>query len=300
MPSPDLLAYVPFLFLVSDDDRGQIGSGGGELRRARGRPATAAAVRAHARLRVDDGWDLPEDLPPLQTEVAIERAQHRQPQQVADIPFDRSISPIEGAGTAASTVSPGRRMPYLASRPGLDFRTRLTAKPGAATALRAELSRRSRLRADRDGDQYRSPTSRSKRFESPGPSWTCCGCSGIRDDPDQGALIGRCDILGEMGRDGLAAADDADQLDPKLARAMGPRAAALGWSAADDAAAGRGRVPGLGLDHGPVIPGLSDAEIEHWSRRRRQGRWRAGAMWCCACRWRSGRCSATGWRKAFS
>ncbi|MFO1106352.1 MAG: PA0069 family radical SAM protein [Amaricoccus sp.] len=238
-----------------------------ELRRARGAASNRSGrFEPHARLRVDDGWDLPEDLPPLQTEVAIERARSIVSRNKSpDIPFDRSINPYRGCEHGCIYCFARPTHAYLGLSPGLDFETRLTAKPGAAALLRAELSRRSYVCAPiamgTNTDPYQPI---EKRFEI---TRAILDVLRLFRHPvtilTKGALIGRdADILGEMGRDGLAAAGmTLTTLDPKLARAMEPRAAAPERRLLTMRRLAEAGCP-VWASIGPVIPGLNDAEIE--------------------------------------
>src|SRR3954466_2863361 len=114
----------------------------GETRRGRG-----AVSNPHARFepveseRFDDGWDLPEEPAPLKTEVTIERprtiiARNDSP----DISFDRSINPYRGCEHGCVYCFARPTHAYQGLSPGLDFETKLFAKPNAAELLEKELS----------------------------------------------------------------------------------------------------------------------------------------------------------------
>ncbi len=89
---------------------------------------------------VDDGWTPDEDLPLLRTEVSVERprtvlARNTSP----DIGFDRSINPYRGCehGCVYCFARPSHA--YLGLSPGLDFETRLVARPEAPAVLDRQL-----------------------------------------------------------------------------------------------------------------------------------------------------------------
>src|SRR5690349_10167572 len=91
----------------------------------------------------DDGWDTPEEeLPALKTQVTIERAKsiisHN---DSPDVGFSQSINPYSGCehGCSYCFARPSHAFKNLS--PGIDFETRLFAKPNAAELLRAELSK---------------------------------------------------------------------------------------------------------------------------------------------------------------
>jgi hypothetical protein len=78
------------VFVPSRNRRGAKGARGA-LERARG------GSNAMTPLAEDDGWDLPEDLPPLRTEVAEERPRTAITRNSSpDMSFDRSINPYRG------------------------------------------------------------------------------------------------------------------------------------------------------------------------------------------------------------
>ena len=94
------------------------------------------------RARESDGWDTPEDadLPPLRTIVTVDTtktiiARNQSP----DIPFDRSINPYRGCEHGCIYCFARPTHAYLGLSPGLDFESRLFAKPEAAKLLEAEL-----------------------------------------------------------------------------------------------------------------------------------------------------------------
>jgi len=72
------------------------------------------------------------------------RPQGHCPQRLADIGFDRSITRTGAANMAASIVSRGRPTLFLGLSPGLDFESKLFAKPDAPQLLEKE-HRRARI-----------------------------------------------------------------------------------------------------------------------------------------------------------
>ena len=114
-----------------------------EILKARGadtRPANRfdrlATERAH------DGWDIPEDAALLRTEVTNETprsiiTRNRSP----DVPFDRSINPYRGCEHGCIYCFARPSHAYWGLSPGLDFETKLTAKPEAARLLAEEIAK---------------------------------------------------------------------------------------------------------------------------------------------------------------
>src|SRR5437773_2890194 len=113
---------------------------------AKGRGATfnpENRFRRENREAVDDGWTVDDEaLPPRKTIVAIQKsrtiiARNDSP----DIPFTQSINPYQGCEHGCIYCYARPSHAYLDLSPGLDFETKLFAKPNAADLLRAELAR---------------------------------------------------------------------------------------------------------------------------------------------------------------
>jgi len=124
------------------------------LRRApdaaeRGRGATfnpGNRFRREGREAYDDGWARADDddaaPPKLKTVVTIQRARTIIARNDSpDIPFTQSINPYQGCehGCVYCYARPSHA--YLDLSPGLDFESRLFAKPDAAALLRAEMAK---------------------------------------------------------------------------------------------------------------------------------------------------------------
>jgi hypothetical protein len=96
----------------------------------------------------DDGWgSLDEPAAPLRTTVTRDAtrtiiARNQSP----DIPFDRSINPYRGCEHGCIYCFARPTHAYLGLSPGLDFESRLFAKPDAAALLDAELRAPSGIR----------------------------------------------------------------------------------------------------------------------------------------------------------
>src|ERR1700679_3067171 len=91
---------------------------------------------------VDDGWRAEDDAPPpLRTEVIHDStrtiiARNTSP----DISFNQSINPYRGCEHGCIYCFARPTHAYLGMSPGIDFETKLFAKPDAAALLRKELS----------------------------------------------------------------------------------------------------------------------------------------------------------------
>jgi DNA repair photolyase len=96
-----------------------------------------------ARERADDGWGTADEaLPPFRTTVTVETAKSvLQCQKSPDIPFDYSLNAYRGCEHGCIYCYARPSHAYLNLSPGLDFETKLFAKPDAAKLLRAELAK---------------------------------------------------------------------------------------------------------------------------------------------------------------
>jgi len=115
----------------------------------RGRGAISNAVgrfEKQTRVLLDDGWDdgwrAEDDTPPaLRTEVIVDAtrtiiAHNKSP----DISFNQSINPYRGCEHGCIYCFARPTHAYLGMSPGVDFESRLFAKPNAAALLAKELS----------------------------------------------------------------------------------------------------------------------------------------------------------------
>ncbi len=182
-----------------------------------------------------------------------------------DVPFDRSVNAYRGCehGCVYCFARPSHA--YHDLSPGLDFETRLFAKPGAAALLRATLSKPGyRVRPIAIGtntDPYQ-PIERHYRIsrqllalmaETRHPICVTTKSDRVLDD---------IDVLADLARDGLAAvAISVTTLDPALARIMEPRAAHPARRLKAVRALADAGVPTY-VNIAPVIPAISDHEIE--------------------------------------
>ena len=236
---------------------------------APGRGAGANVAGRYERLgreAVHDGWDVVEDMPPLRTEVRDERAGRVVSRNVSpDLPFDRAINPYRGCEHGCVYCFARPTHAWLGLSPGLDFESRLVAKPGAAEALEREIGARGYIpRAIALGsntDPYQ-PVERDR-----GITRAILRVLSDWNHPvtivTKGAMVERdLDFLAPMAERGLVhAALSVTTLDPALSRAMEPRAPAPARRLrAIEALAGAG-VP-VRVSASPVIPALTDHELE--------------------------------------
>jgi DNA repair photolyase len=240
---------------------------GGERRRGRGAVSNATGrFEPLVRTEEDDGWDGLADLPPFKTEVAHEAARTAITRnQSPDIAFDRSINPYRGCEHGCVYCFARPTHAYLGLSPGLDFETKLTAKPNVAELLRRELAAPSykprTIALGTNTDPYQ-PIEKEYRLtrkilevleETRHPV-------GI---VTKSALVLRdLDILSRMAAQGLAkVAISVTTLDPVLARQMEPRAATPAKRLETIAKLTEAGVP-VSVLTAPIIPALNDHEID--------------------------------------
>ncbi len=219
-----------------------------------------------ARHAVDDGWNMAEEMTPVRTEVTIETPRTVITRNASpDLSFDRSINPYRGCEHGCIYCYARPSHAYLGLSPGLDFETKLIARPDAPKVLEAEL-RKPRYRCapiaiGTNTDPYQ-PIEKDHRimrgilevlqaFRHPVGIIT------------KGTLIERdIDILSEMAGQGLAAVGiSVTTLDPDLARRLEPRVPSPARRLAVIERLARAGIP-VRLMASPIIPGLTDHEIE--------------------------------------
>ncbi|HEY0102121.1 MAG TPA: PA0069 family radical SAM protein [Brevundimonas sp.] len=215
----------------------------------------------------DDGWTAADaEAAPLRTTLTPERARTIIARNTSpDIGFDRSINPYKGCEHGCIYCYARPSHAFMGLSPGLDFESRIFFKPEAARLLEQELSRPryvcKRIHIGGNTDPYqpverelnstRSVLEVLQRFNHPYSIIT------------KSVLITRdADILGPMGREGLAqACISLTTLDRGLARAMEPRASTPAKRLEAISRLTDAGVP-VSVGFAPVIPGLNDHELE--------------------------------------
>ena len=112
--------------------------------RRRGRGAginRSGRFEKEKKVTFDDGWQSIDDLPPFKTEVQTEKAKKIITRNNSpDISFDRSINPYRGCEHGCVYCFARPTHAFMGLSPGLDFETKLFAKPNASELLEKELS----------------------------------------------------------------------------------------------------------------------------------------------------------------
>ncbi|MBO0905508.1 PA0069 family radical SAM protein [Jiella sonneratiae] len=237
--------------------------------RRRGRGAginPSGRYEPFSRSSFDDGWDTLGSLPALKTEVQVEKPKTIITRNTSpDISFDRSINPYRGCEHGCVYCFARPTHAYMGMSPGLDFETRLFAKPNAAELLERELARRGyevkSIAIGTNTDPYQ-PIEKDRRIMR-----EILEVLEAANHPvgivTKSALVTRdIDILARMAAKGLAkVALSVTTLDRTLARAMEPRAATPARRLDAVKALSEAGVPTMVMT-APIIPGLNDSEIE--------------------------------------
>ncbi|MFN3550080.1 MAG: PA0069 family radical SAM protein [Mesorhizobium sp.] len=238
-------------------------------RRRRGRAAginPSGRFEALRRDVFDDGWDTIEDLPPFKTEVQMEKPRSIITRNESpDISFDRSINPYRGCEHGCVYCFARPTHGYMGLSAGIDFESKLFAKPDAAKLLERELAKEGyeprTIAIGTNTDPYQPI---EKRY---GIMRQILEVLEAHNHPvgivTKSALVTRdIDILSRMAGKGLAkVALSVTTLDRRLARAMEPRAATPTRRLEAMKALAEAGVP-VSVMVAPVIPGLTDHEVE--------------------------------------
>lgn len=238
----------------------------------RGAPTNLRPTRTGSSERLADGdWldaavDIDGAPPPLRTTVTVEHpktiiARNTSP----DIGFDRSINPYRGCehGCVYCYARPTHAFHDLS--PGLDFESRLFAKPDAARLLRDELAKRGykvapiAIGTNTDGYQ---PIEREWGVSRSVIEVLAETRHPLLVTTKSDRLLRDIDLLADMARDNLVGvAISVTTLDPAVARTLEPRAPHPRRRLAAIRALIDAGVP-TQVNISPVIPAITDHEIE--------------------------------------
>ena len=238
----------------------------------RGAPTNLRPTRTGSLDRAADGdWlDTAEDIdgtaPALRTTVTVEHpktiiARNNSP----DIGFDRSINPYRGCehGCIYCFARPTHAFHDLS--PGLDFESRLFAKPDAAALLRGELAKRGYVPAplaigtNTDGYQ---PIEREWGVTRAVVEVLAETRHPLIVTTKSDRILRDIDLLADMARDNLVGvAISVTTLDPAVARTLEPRAPHPQRRLAAIRKLIDAGVP-TQVNISPIIPAVTDHEIE--------------------------------------
>ena len=236
-------------------------------RRGRGAVTNAAGrYEKQGRVLVDDGWGALDDLPPLRTSVTVDTTRSIINRvNSPDISFDRSINPYRGCEHGCIYCFARPSHAYLGLSPGLDFESRLFAKPEAASLLARELADPKYvcqpIAMGTNTDPYQ-PIEREWRVTRQILEVLNAQHHPVTIVTKSALVLRDLDILADMAtRNLVRVAVSVTTLDARLARAMEPRAATPPRrleAIRQLAAAG---VPTTVMT-APMIPALNDMEME--------------------------------------
>ncbi|WP_425101278.1 PA0069 family radical SAM protein [Tropicibacter sp. S64] len=238
-----------------------------EMRPGRGAASRdAGRFERFAREDLHDGWDIPEEVGVLRTIVAEEVPRSVITYQTSpDLPFDRSLNPYRGCehGCIYCFARPGHA--FLGLSPGLDFETRLIARPTAPEVLAKELRAKryavQPLAIGTNTDPYQ-PVERERRIMR--------GCLEVLRDfrhpvaiVTKGTLVERdIDILSDMAAQGLAKVGiSVTTLDAGLSRKMEPRCPSPARRLETIRRLTEAGIP-VRIMASPLVPALTDPELE--------------------------------------
>lgn len=238
-----------------------------ERRRGRGaRTNKTGRFESDVREAFDDGWESLSDLDAFKTDVIEEVAKsiisHN---DSPDISFQSSINPYRGCEHGCIYCYARPSHCYLGHSAGLDFETKLYAKPNAATLLEREFKKTSykphTIALGGNTDPYQ-PIERERRITR-----SVLEVMAKANHPvgiiTKSALVARdIDILAPMAEKNLArVAISITTLDRRVARAMEPRAATPPKRLETVKKLSDAGIP-VTVMVAPIIPGLTDHEIE--------------------------------------
>lgn len=237
--------------------------------RRRGRGAglnMAGRFEFRTREVFDDGWNSLDSLPAFKTDVQVEKPRTIITRNDSpDISFDRSINPYRGCehGCVYCFARPSHG--YMGLSAGLDFESKLFAKPNAAQLLERELSRPGYkvqpIAIGTNTDPYQ-PVEKEWRIMRQLLEVLEAANHPVGIVTKSALVMRDIDILSRMADKGLArVALSITTVDRKLARAMEPRAATPSRRLETVRALSNAGIP-VSVMAAPMIPGLNDHELE--------------------------------------
>ncbi|TFI59266.1 PA0069 family radical SAM protein [Sphingomonas parva] len=243
-----------------------------DVRHGRGAPENRTPTRFNLPVREADGdWlDAREALddgpPPLRTTVTVEKPKTIITRNTSpDIGFDRSINPYRGCEHGCIYCFARPTHAYHDLSPGLDFESKLFAKPDAAALLRTELGKSGYdvrpIALGTNTDPYQPIEARWRitrsvlevLAETRHPLTITTNSDRVTRD---------IDILAPMAADGLASvAISVTSLTPDISRTLEPRAPSGRKRLAAVRALSAAGIP-VTVAIAPVVPGITDHEVE--------------------------------------
>lgn len=240
-----------------------------DIQRRRGRGAglnPSGRFEPTERVAYDDGWTTLEDMPPFRTEVQVEKPRTAITRNESpDIPFDRSVNPYRGCEHGCIYCFARPTHAYMGLSAGLDFESKLFAKPDAPRLLERELAKPGykprTIAIGTNTDPYQ-PIEREWRIMRQVLEVLQKANHPVVIVTKSALIIRDIDILAAMAEKGLAkVAISVTTLDRKLARTMEPRASTPTRRLEAIRKLSEAGIP-TAVMMAPVIPALNDHEIE--------------------------------------
>jgi len=242
-------------------------------RPGRGATLNALSARFNLATREEDGdWlddraTIDGDAPPARTSVTVEHPRTIITRNASpDIGFDRSINPYRGCEHGCIYCFARPTHAYHDLSPGLDFETRLFAKPDAARLLRAELAkpgyRCAPMALGTNTDPYQPIEERWRITRAIVEVLAECDHP-LTITTKSNRVTRDIDLLAPMAARGLAAvAVSITSLTPAIARTLEPRAPHPAKRLAAVRTLAEAGVP-VFVSIAPVVPAITDGEMEH-------------------------------------
>jgi DNA repair photolyase len=244
------------------------GAGPVDAERRRGRGARSnhtGRFEAERREAFDDGWEGLGDLDAFKTEVYEEPARTIITRNDSpDISFDRSINPYRGCEHGCVYCYARPTHCFLGHSAGLDFETKLYAKPNAAALLERELAHPSYkcdvIAIGTNTDPYQ-PIERERRIMRSILEVLERTSHPVGIVTKSALVLRDIDILARMASRGLAhVALSVTTLDRRIARAMEPRAATPAKRVEALRLLSEAGIPTTAMV-APIVPAINDSEI---------------------------------------
>ena len=260
------------------------------LSMSKSRPSRGATLNASsprfglAQVEVDGDWldvrdDLDEAPPPLRTTVTVERPKTIITRNTSpDVPFDRSINPYRGCEHGCVYCFARPTHAYHDLSPGLDFESRLFAKPDAAALLRTALANPgysvAPMALGTNTDPYQ-PIDAHWGITRSIVSVLAETGHPLTITTKSDRILRDLDLLAPMAARGLASVVmSITSLDPQIAMTLEPRAPHPERRLRAVRVLANAGIP-VHVSIAPVIPAITDHEIEHLLERAAQAGARA-------------------------
>ena len=243
-----------------------------EFRSGRGAPLNARSTRFDDPARVSDGdWlddreQIDEGAPPLRTEVSLETPRTIITSNASpDIGFDRSINAYRGCEHGCIYCFARPSHAYHNLSPGLDFESKLFAKPDAPALLRIELAKRGYqckpIAMGTNTDPYQ-PIEQRFRITRQVIEVLAEFGHPLTITTKSARVTRDIDLLAPMAARGLAAVMiSVTSLDPAIARTLEPRASTPSARIGAIRQLSAAGIP-VFVSISPVVPAITDHEVE--------------------------------------